>query len=127
MSVTVAMDDGGHGGWSSFAGSRSQIRQARDARRDRGDAPSSERTHPARGERGVSEGEQVGKSSRREGEGRASAMQILLCLRCQVRGDLALAPHHPLFCRASPHLSIFFLTESPNRLSSHFSSFRDPI
>jgi hypothetical protein len=84
MSVTVAMDDGGHGGWSSFAGSRSQIRQARDARRDRSDAPSSERTHPARGERGVSEGEQVGKSGGREGEGRASAMQILLCLSCQV-------------------------------------------
>ena len=33
MGVTVAYPD--HGGWSSFAGSRSQIRQARDARRDR--------------------------------------------------------------------------------------------
>jgi hypothetical protein len=47
MGVTVACPD--HGGWSSFAGSRSQIRQARDARRDRSDAPSSERTLTRRG------------------------------------------------------------------------------
>ena len=38
---------------------------------------------PGEGERGVSEGEQVGESGGREGEGRASAMQILLCFTCQ--------------------------------------------